>query len=142
MNIAANKKAVRRLLEDVITKNKSEYLDELCTENIEVHWRNGKSSIGIAQVKEFLRIHSDSFPDFVMEITDIVAEKDRVAVRVVQHGTHKGEWEGVSPTGKKWRVWEHIFFRLRDGRIAEMWPLVDIDGRKEQLGFSSVPPGV
>ena len=34
-------------------------------------------------------------------IEDIVAEGDKVWVRVTATGTHKGEYRGLAPTGKK-----------------------------------------
>jgi hypothetical protein len=33
-----------------------------------------------------------------------------------------------------------MFFRLRNQKIAEMWVLVDMDDKKEQLGFRWLPP--
>jgi len=45
-------------------------------------------------------LHS-AFPDFRREINDMVAEGDKVAVRMTYYGTHKGEYEGIPATGKK-----------------------------------------
>jgi predicted ester cyclase len=44
---------------------------------------------------------TNAFPDLHHEIEDIVAEGDKVAVRLNVTGTHKGEFQGISPSGKK-----------------------------------------
>ncbi len=35
---------------------------------------------------------------------------------------------------------EDLFLRFQEGRIAEAWVLVDVDPKKEQFGFRSLPP--
>ena len=139
VNVDANKTAVGRFLEDVMTKNRPELLDELCVEDFALYWPGGVLT-GLAEMREFVGWHDSTFPGCTWEIRDLVAENDMVAARLVQRGIHKGEWEGARPTGKKFSVWEHMFFRFRDGKIAEIWVLADWDGRKEQLGFRSLPP--
>ena len=141
MNVNANKRAVRRFFHGMMEKNRPELLDELCVEDFVVYWPSGKPLTGLAQAKEFVSQHNNWSPDCTWEIKDLVAESDMVAVRLVKRETDKGGWASARPTGKKFSFCEHTFFRFRDGKIAEMWPLlVDIDERKEQLGFRSLPP--
>ena len=140
MNVNSNKTAVVRFLEDVMTKNKPELLDELCVEDFVIHWRSGFLATSLAEMKEFVGRHNSTFPDNTWEIKDLVAENDMVAARLIQSGTHTGEWSGAQATGKKYSSDEDMFFRFQDGKIAEIWVLVDIDVKKEQLGFRSLPP--
>lgn len=51
--------------------------------------------------KQFFNSFTSSFPDLRHEIVDLVAEGDKVAVRYDVTGTHKGELQGIPPTGKK-----------------------------------------
>ena len=138
MNVDANKTAVKRFL-DVMEKNRPQLLDELCAKNFVIHWPGGGSLTGLAEAKELVGRHSSTL-SVAYEIKDLVAENDMVAARLVQHGTHKGEWAGAWPTGKKFSILEYMFFRFRDDKIVEIWPLPDIERRKKQLGFRSLPP--
>jgi predicted ester cyclase len=140
MNVDANKTAVGRFLEDVMTKNRPELLDQFCVEDFVLYWRDKPIETGLAEMKEFVGWHDSTFPGLTWEIKDLVAENDMVAARTVQHGIHKGEWRGARPTGKKFSNCEALFFRFRDGKIAKIWVLPDHDDRKEQLGFRSLPP--
>jgi len=140
MNVDANKTAVGRFLEDVMTKNRPELLDQFCVEDFVLYWRYKPYVTGLAEMKEFVGWHDSTFPGMTWEIKDLVAENDMVAARTVQHGIHKGEWRGARPTGKKFSVCEAFFFRFRDGKIAKIWILPDHDDKKEQLGFRSLPP--
>jgi predicted ester cyclase len=42
-----------------------------------------------------------AFPDLCVTVEDVMAEDDRVAARVVMRGTHRGEFRGIAPTGKR-----------------------------------------
>jgi steroid delta-isomerase-like uncharacterized protein len=79
-----------------------------------------------------------AFPDFRAEIHEMVAEGDRVVTRKTFHGTHKGDFMGIPPTGKQvsWEVIDIV--RYENGRLAEHWNVVDQLGLLRQLG---VVPG-
>jgi predicted ester cyclase len=47
---------------------------------------------------------SRAFPDSICTVNDIIAEKDRVAFRISWTGTHKGEFMGIAPTGKNFKM--------------------------------------
>ena len=52
--------------------------------------------------KQFIIAITNAFPDVHHEIIDMVAEgEDKVADRFNITGTHKGELQGIPPTGKK-----------------------------------------
>ena len=51
----------------------------------------------------------------------MVAERDKVAVRLNVTGTHKGEFQGILPTGKKLSLHEMGFITILDGKIIEGW---------------------
>ena len=76
-----------------------------------------------------------AFPDFSMEIVQLVAEGDTVVGRFRCSGTHLGPWRGHAPTGRRFeRVDEVYFFEVRQGRIARAWGLEDKLSRSRQLG--------
>ena len=55
-----------------------------------------------------------AFPDYRFDVEDVVAEGDRVAVRVRVSGTHRGEMMGLPPTGKRIATSGIELFRFED----------------------------
>ena len=49
-------------------------------------------------------------------------------------GTHRGEFFGVPPTGKRASIRVMDFVRYQDGKVAEHWNVVDVAGLMQQLG--------
>jgi predicted ester cyclase len=119
-----NKAVVRRFVEDVINSGRLELTDEL--------FAPGKAGDARRWVAPFRR----SFPDVHMRTVTLIAEGDHVAGRFTCSGTHLGEWLGHRATGRRFSdVPEVYFFRLRDGRIEEMWGLEDNTTRLRLLGL-------
>jgi len=54
-------------------------------------------------------------------------------------GTHKGEFMGIPPTGKRVSIEETFFFRIAAGKIAEYWGQQDTMGMMQQLGAIPAP---
>jgi steroid delta-isomerase-like uncharacterized protein len=88
-----------------------------------------------------------TFPDWRMEIQEMIAEGDSVVVRCKVSGTHRGTGKipvnggmlvGVAPTGKHFEV-EHIhWLKLRDGKIVDHSATRDDIDMMRQLGL--LPP--
>lgn len=75
-----------------------------------------------------------TFPDFTMEIEDILAEGDRVVTRVSGRGTHAGTWMHIEPTGSVINVKGINIDRVSNGRIVEHWGEADTIGMLIQMG--------
>jgi predicted ester cyclase len=54
-------------------------------------------------------------------------------------GTHKGELEGMPPTGKTFTSSFFTVFRIVDGKIVEEWEIFDELGMMMQLGMELKP---
>lgn len=68
------------------------------------------------------------------EVAQIVVEGDEAAIRWRSSGTHQGELMGALPSGEPVNVQGVTFIRVRDGKIAESWALVDQLSLLRQLG--------
>lgn len=79
------------------------------------------------------RVHA-SLTDVRFEIEDVVAEDDRVAVRLTASATAIGDFMGLPAAGKRYRIGEMHFFRIRDGKVVEHWHQYDAAGMMKQLG--------
>ena len=81
----------------------------------------------------------EAFPDLKFELVDMVSEGDRAACHIRITGTHKGDFMGMAPTGKKIDVGGVDFVRIRDGRTAEHWGYSADLVMMEQLGAATIP---
>jgi steroid delta-isomerase-like uncharacterized protein len=78
------------------------------------------------------------FPDLHYTLQDLIAEGDKVAVRWMAHGTHRGEFLHIPPTGKPVTVRGIDIFRTVNGKIEEAWVSSDFLGLLQQLGVIPV----
>jgi predicted ester cyclase len=74
-----------------------------------------------------------AFPDLRIDLDDIVADEERVAVRLTLQGTHTGEFLGFAPTGRQVKYVSHEFYRVADGIFAEEWVCKDTATLFQQL---------
>lgn len=118
-----NKRAVRRVVDEVINSWQLARIDELFNSEAAERAR-----------RDFTSFHS-AFPDWWMELLELVAEADTVVARFKCRGTHRGPWMGKEPSGKRMEVDEVFFFRFRDAKIEKVWALEDSKTRIEQLGM-------
>ena len=89
---------------------------------------------GVEGVKAFFGMFRDAFPDVAVEIDELVAADDKVAVATTTTGTHEGELLGFAPTGRSISVTGIDIVRIEDDRIVEHRGLTDIVGLMRQLG--------
>lgn len=71
-------------------------------------------------------------------IVDQIAEGDRVVTRIRGYGRHTGDHLGVPASGNDLEVEGVAIHRIRDGKIAEHWALVDMATFLQQAGV--LPP--
>lgn len=72
-------------------------------------------------------------------LDEVVAEANRVAVRLRVTGTHAGEFMGVPASGEDITVEGSAFLGITDGRIAEIWGFIDQLGLLQQIGALPAP---
>jgi predicted ester cyclase len=84
-----------------------------------------------------------TFPDWHMEIVEMIASDDVVVVRARVSGTHKGIGKmtlngmppGAAPTGKRFEVTNMHWYRLRDGLVVDHFANRDDLGMLRQVGL-------
>lgn len=70
----------------------------------------------------------------------IVGAGEYAAVHFSARGTHRGTFQGVPATGRRWTAGCSAVFRVRDGRITDFWMTWDMLAILEQVGAVSRPP--
>jgi predicted ester cyclase len=78
-----------------------------------------------AKLMETFKKTREAFPDLSVAVEGLMAEGDRVAVRVVTRGTHRGEFQGIAPTGKRVEVRAIDMFRISGSKLVEHWGHAD-----------------
>jgi steroid delta-isomerase-like uncharacterized protein len=81
-----------------------------------------------------------AFPDYSHNLEDMIAEGDKVAVRLNITGTHKGEFHGILPTGKKVSFYETDFLTIINGKITEEKATADMMALMQQIGAAMPTP--
>jgi len=134
--IEQNKSLVRRWFKEVWNEGREATIEELFAEDGVAYGLGDTETAvrGPAQLKVFVHNLRDSFPDIHISIEDILAEEEKVMVRVVLEGTHLGTGLGVPPTGTRIRVSGMVLVRVSKGRIAEGWNSWDQLGILRQIG--------
>jgi steroid delta-isomerase-like uncharacterized protein len=144
MSIDENKAIVRRFVDQIFVQGRAETVDELLDESfVGPTWPSTGNPK--ADLKAAIERTSKGLADPEFTIEDLVAEGDRVAVRLTSAATQVGEFMGMPGSGKRYSIEEIHVFRLRDGKVVEHWHQFDQMGMMQQLGAmpapTSRPPG-
>jgi steroid delta-isomerase-like uncharacterized protein len=81
-----------------------------------------------------------AFPDIRVDIHDILADRDLVAVRATWSGTHRGEYFGHPPTHRGFVLRGMVLWRVTGGLIRERWGCLDRLGLLQQLELAPPAP--
>jgi steroid delta-isomerase-like uncharacterized protein len=128
-----NKALVRRFIDEIFVQGRVDALNELLADDFVSHtWRS--TGDGKADLKRAMDRLAGVLADVQFTIEDMIAEGDRVAVRVTARATQVGEFMGLAPSGKAYTIGEIHVFRLRDGKVVEHWHQYDQLGMMRQLG--------
>ena len=95
---------------------------------------------GKAEMRSFFNALFDAFPDFEMQILDLVVEDERAAVRWHATGTFSGtaSFQGLLATGKPVDLEGCDMVWVRDGKIARIEAYYDTASLARQIG--AMPP--
>lgn len=91
------------------------------------------------QFRELMEADAAAFPDSRLEVQQLVAEGDRVAVWATYSGTQRGPMGPFPASGKTMSLDFGAIFRLHDGKIVELWVTWDNMAALTQLGHFPLP---
>jgi steroid delta-isomerase-like uncharacterized protein len=133
----SNKATVRRF-DDVISTRDAEVIsktiDEVVEPDVLIHMPLPVQATGAQALKQVWAMLLRGLPDLHVAVEEVIAEGDKVVSRNTVTGTHQGDYRGLPPTGKPITYNEIFIFRFADGRIAEIWGVVDVFSQMKQLG--------
>jgi steroid delta-isomerase-like uncharacterized protein len=130
-----NKKAVRRLIEEVWNKGNLQVTEELFAPNYAHHDPSTPDAgRGPEGEKKRATLYRTAFQDFKLTIEDLIAEGETVMARWTCRGSHRGVLNGIAPTGKQFAITGISVARFADGKMVEGWINWDALGLMQQLG--------
>lgn len=132
-----DRRIIDRYFEEILSDGDFAGADEILAPDFVIHGlqtlRDRESFIEVQQT-----VIREAFPDLRFAVKDVFGDGNKVAVRATIEGTHRGEYLGIAATGNQVEVDAVMLLRLSDGRIAEVWTIMDSLSWFQQLG--AVPP--
>ena len=132
----ANKALVRRWFKEVWNEGREDTIDELFAAH-GIGYGLGDTDVelhGPPAFKPFVRNLRGAIPDLRITIDDMLAEGDKVSIRITVQGTHKGANLDFAPSGRPVRFAGLVIVRIADGQLVEGWNSWDQLGLLRQIG--------
>jgi steroid delta-isomerase-like uncharacterized protein len=127
-----NKAVVRRVIEEAFNRGNVDALDELYAPVYREHQFGMPPTM--AGFKASVLDLRAAFPDLLLTIEEMTADGDIVWLRMTARGTHRGEFMGVPPTGRRMEIAVFDMCRLENGRITDHWGVPDRFAVMHQIG--------
>jgi steroid delta-isomerase-like uncharacterized protein len=131
----ANIAIVRKFFEVGPSKGDLAAADALLHPEFSLHTPLPTPGPGIPAMNNVITTCRAAFHGLHVTIDDIMADGEKVTARFTARGTHNGEFMGLPPTGKAITMTGIEIFRIKDGKIAELWGEVNLMGLMQQLGI-------
>jgi predicted ester cyclase len=130
----------RRLIEEGFNGGDLSVADELTSADMVEHQDYGPGHApGAEGVRAVMSSLRRAFPDFRLEIQELVVSGDAAWARLVATGTNDGPYMGNPPTGRRMQVNVFDIVRVVDGRIVEHWGVPDRLSALQQMGILRQP---
>jgi predicted ester cyclase len=133
-----NKEIIRELFVAIDSGNLDK-LGDLLSDDFSLHLPGVPQAWKKDELFQARNTHFASFPDWIHKIEDLVAEGDKVAVKLTQYGTHKAQYKGIEPTGKSVTDPAMHVMTIVNGKVKDWWAVEDNLGLMRQLGMELKP---
>jgi len=107
--------------------------DELLVPDVRFRGSLGIEANGLAGFKDYAEMLTQAFPALYHAVEITVVESDKAAAYVTYTGKHEGEVFGYKPTGNRICFSGASFFHFRNGKIASINVLGDLNALHAQL---------
>ena len=134
-----HKTIIRLYVDTVWNRRQIDRADEYVAADLLDHAALPGQESGLTGAQKKWAMIQAAIPDLRTTIEDMVAERDKVAVRRSYTGTHDGVLFGVPPTGNAIRFNGQSIFRFADSKIVEHWEIFDRLTLMQQVGAIVAP---
>lgn len=141
MSSVENTESLHRYIREVWQEGNPVAVERYVSDHYQRHLTpNGPSLDREGQIQRLNGFRA-AFPDVRIVVEEVIAEGDRLAFRSTMTGTHRGEFLGIAPTGRKVTVGLVDVIHFKDGRFEEQWGGPDLFDLLRQLGAAWVVDG-
>lgn len=117
--VSAELAVFRRFVDDILNHGRFETMAELVHPDYRYHGPDGGRIAGRDGLQELIAGFRSAFPDLHARITTEVADGRHVAATMLLTGTHKGDFDGMPPTGRQLELPIAIVTSFADQQIIE-----------------------
>lgn len=136
MSAEENKAVVRRLLQEVWARGRTELLPDLVSEDVRDENPIPGQPCGLEGQRWATETIRSAFSDMTIKLEDLIAEGDYVTDHWTGTGKHTGSFMGMPPSGRTFNITGSDLLRFSRGKIVQMWHVEDNLGMLQQLGFA------
>lgn len=101
--------------------------------------RHNGNGLGLAGYRAMLEQNVRDIPDLHFAIVLLVCDAGRIACRLWFDCTPTGRFLGLAIDGRRIRFAENVFYEIRNGKIAEVWSVLDKAALETQLEPNAGP---
>ncbi|MBX5167945.1 MULTISPECIES: ester cyclase [unclassified Rhizobium] len=94
---------------------------------------HNERQIGLSGYIAMLERDFDDIPDLCFNVLMLVVDPPYLACRLSFDCTPKGEFLGIDVNGRRVTFAENVIYEFRDGKIVEVWSVVDKVAIEAQL---------
>lgn len=136
-DVTSNKEIVKAFLTEVRSGKTPENAKLYLTETVLAHQVNAENETTVKRTPENYADHVREFltqyGDYSFQITELLADGDKVYARWKQTSHHLTNLDGYAPTGKPLIEIASAVYRVQNGKIVEYWIQIDRFGFEQQL---------
>ena len=124
MAVLAQEAVVRRWYDELWDGWNTDVVEDLFTDDYRLHIP-GQPTLDKQAVKPVVQMFQHAFPDLKHIVHETILGNGSIAARWTVRGTHRGDFQGISASGKPVDLSGITIHHLRDGRISETWLAFD-----------------
>lgn len=94
--------------------------------------RNGQR-LGLSGYRAMLERDFHEIPDLHFDVQLLISEPPRIASRLAFNCTPKAKFLGLDINGRRVSFTENVFYEFREGKIWQVWSIVDKAAIEAQL---------
>ena len=129
---------INNVYEELWSNRNLSIIDETLDPDVKCH-ETGMEFNSLEEFKKNVITFFNAFEETKITVTNQLVKENVVVVRFVFEGTHKGDFIGIAPTGRKIKFAGLEVIRFVNDKIVEIWAEFDQLGLMKQLGMELKP---